>query len=116
MQKETGLLISVAGPAAEIETASREHIKAHVRRNAPPVITGDEVYFERQKDNTGIITGHAPRRSLLYRPEQGGKQKLMAANADCLVIVTSPPPVFSEERIDRYLIAAAILNIAPLIL
>lgn len=116
MQEETGLLISVSGPWADIETATGEHLKAHVRRNAPPVITGDQVCFERQQDHTAVITGHRPRHSLLYRPEHNGRQKLMAANADCLVIVTSPPPVFSEERIDRYLIAATILNIAPLIL
>ena len=55
-----------------------------------------------------------PRRSLLAR-EGHGKTKNIAANIDVICIVMSPPPVLSEYLIDRYLVAAELLKIEPLI-
>jgi ribosome biogenesis GTPase len=116
MTDQTGLLVTVAGATAEIEDDTGQRIPCHVRKNADTVITGDRVYWQLQADGSGIITGHAPRKSLLYRPENAHKRKLIAANIDCLLIVTAPPPVLSEDNLDRFLIAAEILKLTPLII
>ncbi len=111
-----GLLITTFGAHAEIEDEEGHVIRCHIRKNADPVITGDRVYWIPENGTeTGIILGHLPRKSLLCRPD-AHKLKLIAANLDAIIIVTAPPPVLSEDMIDRYLIAAETLNIQPIIL
>lgn len=110
----TGLLITSYGPTGEILADDGSLLTCHMRKNADPVITGDRVSFDLQPDGTAIITGHLPRHSLLYRPPN--KKKLIAANIDCLITVAAPPALFSEDRIDRSIVAAHALGLPALIL
>lgn len=112
-----GLLVTTFGANAEIEDEHGKIIRCHIRKNADPVITGDRVYWLPEKEaDTGVIVGHLPRKSLLARPESAHKLKLIAANLDAIIIVSAPPPVLSEDMIDRYLVAAETLKIQPIIL
>lgn len=112
-----GLLVTTFGAHAEVEDENGTLIRCHIRKNCDPVITGDRVYWVPEKEeHTGIIVGHLPRKSLLFRPESTHKQKLVAANLDAIIIVSAPPPVLSEDMIDRYLVAAETLKIQPVIL
>jgi ribosome biogenesis GTPase len=111
-----GLLVTTFGANAELEDEYGAIIRCHIRKNAAPVVTGDRVYWLPEKDGTATIIGPMPRTSLLYRPENAYTQKLIAANIDVIVIVTAPPPVLSEDMIDRYLVAAELLKIKPIIL
>ncbi len=112
-----GLLVTTFGANAEIEDEQGNLIRCHIRKNADSVITGDRVYWQpEQEAGTGVILGHLPRKSLLCRPENAHKIKLIAANVDAILIVSAPPPVLSEDMIDRYLVAAEALNIQPVIL
>ncbi|MDX1902254.1 MAG: small ribosomal subunit biogenesis GTPase RsgA [Gammaproteobacteria bacterium] len=110
-----GLLVSVAGATAEIENSEGKLIRCHVRKNAEPVITGDHVAWELANDGTGIITGPVARKTVLFRPENAHKRKLIAANIDFIFVVTAPPPVLAEDILDRYLIAAQQFKITPVI-
>ncbi len=111
------LLVTTFGLHAEIEDENGALIRCHIRKNCDPVITGDRVYWiPEQGAETGIIVGHLPRKSLLFRPEGAHKQKLIAANLDAIIIVSAPPPVLSVDMIDRYLVAAETLKIKPVIL
>ncbi|MHB1948073.1 MAG: small ribosomal subunit biogenesis GTPase RsgA [Gammaproteobacteria bacterium] len=109
-----GLLVAHFGATVEVEDANGQIIRCHLRKNLDPVITGDRVLWQPSHDNTGIIVGHLPRKSLLARPENKNKIKPVAANVDAMLIVTCPP-VISEHLLDRYLVAAENLNILPLI-
>ena len=111
-----GLLITTYGAQAELENEYGEIIRCHTRKNADPVVTGDRVYWIPEKDGTGIIVGPMPRKSLLYRPESAHHMKLAAANIDVVIIVTAPPPILSEDMIDRYLVATELLKIKAVIL
>lgn len=111
----TGLLITTAGAHAEVESTDGQLIRCHVRKNADPIITGDIVTYELTAEGTGIITGFLPRTSLLFRPENKHKHKLLAANIDYIIIVLAPPPIFSADMLDRYLLAAHQMKIAPVI-
>lgn len=111
-----GLLVTTFGAHAEIENEEGKLIRCHIRKNADPVITGDRVYWLPESPDTGVILGHFPRKSLLCRPENAHRLKLIAANLDAIIIVSAPPPVFSEEMIDRYLVAAETVKIRPVIL
>ncbi len=111
-----GLLISTFGAQGDIENEEGHIIRCHMRKNADPVVTGDRVFWLPEKDGTATVVGHAKRSSLLFRPEHANKIKLIAANIDIIIIVTSPPPILSEDMIDRYLVAAETVNIRPIIL
>lgn len=112
-----GLLVTSFGAHGELEDEQGNLVRCHIRKNSDPVITGDQVYWIPEQENgTGIIVGHLPRKSLLFRPESAHRHKLIAANLDAIIIVNAPPPVLSEDMIDRYLIAAESLKIKPVIL
>jgi ribosome biogenesis GTPase len=111
-----GLIIAHFGATAEVEDTSGQIYRCHLRKNSEPVITGDRVLWRLENNGTGIVVTHQPRKSLLSRPEGPKKVKLIAANIDDIIIVSAPPPIFSEYLIDRYLVAAENLQITPVIL
>lgn len=80
---------------------------------------GDEVYVEFEEEDA-IVRGIAPRRTRLSRPEAGNPERpfeqVIAANVDVLLIVAaiSHPP-FRAGLIDRFLIAAQLGGVAPLL-
>ena len=115
--EQEGLIIAHFGASAEVEDNAGHVYHCHLRRNAEPSITGDHVLWRLEQDNkTGIVASVLPRQSLLARPERKNKLKLIAANVDAIIIATAPAPLLSERLIDRYLVAAANLNIPAAIL
>lgn len=116
---QPGLVISYFGNSVAVEAASGQVFQCHLRRNQELPLVGDRVIWQLEQDNTGIVLAIEPRRSLLARGhERGdgqGKMKAIAANVDAMIIVMAPPPGFSEHLIDRYLIAAEILDLQPII-
>ncbi|HTM64343.1 MAG TPA: ribosome small subunit-dependent GTPase A [Gammaproteobacteria bacterium] len=109
---QIGLVISYYGSTVSVETADGGIIPCHLRRNQELPVVGDEVEWrpEAGGDN-GIVAGILPRRSMLARADARGKMKPIAANIDVLVIVMPPPPAFSVQLVDRYLVASELLNI-----
>jgi ribosome biogenesis GTPase len=110
-----GLVISYFGNSVAVETDDGQVFPCHLRRNQELPVVGDRVRWQLESDISGIILGIEPRRSMLARGNVGGTLKPIAANIDVLVVVMSPPPVFSEYLIDRYLIASELLKINPII-
>lgn len=112
---ESGLVISYFGNSVAVETSSGQLVPCQLRRNQTLPVVGDRVRWQFETDHTGIITEIEPRTSLLSRTDKLGKTKPLAANIDAIVIVMSPPPILAEHLIDRYLIAAELLRIKPVI-
>ena len=112
---ERGLVISYFGNSVAVEAEDGQVFQCHLRRNQELPVVGDYVHWEKEGDTTGIVTGITPRRSLLARGDNRGKMKPIAANIDAIVIVMAPPPIFSEYLIDRYLVAAELLKIQPIL-
>jgi len=111
-----GLIVATFGATADIEDDQGQLIRCHLRKNAEPVITGDRVLWQPENNGTGIVAALLPRKSLLGRPENARRTKPIAANIDAIIIACAPPPVFSEDMIDRYLVAAENVQIQPVIL
>ncbi|HLB57677.1 MAG TPA: small ribosomal subunit biogenesis GTPase RsgA [Gammaproteobacteria bacterium] len=111
-----GLIIAHFGAYAEVEDEKGVPFRCYLRKNLDPLITGDRVLWQLEKDNTGIIVSGLPRKSLLARPDHHNQMKPIAANIDAVIIVVTPPPILSEYLIDRYLVAAEYLNIPCIIL
>lgn len=82
------------------------------------VTVGDIVFFEPLSDHEGVIASVAPRRTLLSRADNLSqkKEQMIAANVDLVLITASVVnPPFKPELVDRYLIAAGMGGITPLV-
>jgi len=113
-RQQTGLVIAHHGASLLVETADQQQRECHSRKSAGPLVTGDQVIVETgERDN--VILRRLPRRSELTRPDSRGKSRIIAANIDQLLIVIAPRPAFKEALIDRYLVAAELSGITPVI-
>jgi ribosome biogenesis GTPase / thiamine phosphate phosphatase len=110
-----GLVISYFGSSVAVEAKDGQVFQCHLRRNQELPVVGDRVEWQLEKDNTGIIQAILPRRTMLARGDARGKEKPIAANIDAILIVMAPPPIFSEYLVDRYLVAAELLKIQPIL-
>lgn len=112
---QQGLVISYFGNSVAVEAEDGQVFQCHLRRNQELPVVGDKVQWELGQGETGTILMIEPRRSLLMRGDGRGKMKPIAANIDAIVIVMSPPPIFSEYLVDRYLVASELLHIPPIL-
>ncbi len=104
MSKSTnrhGTIVAAFGRHYEIELADGTLATGYPRGKKSPFAVGDEV----ELTPDGQITGHGPRRSLLYRSD-AYRQKLIAANATQLLLVVATDPSFSDMLLSRALVAA----------
>ena len=85
------------------------------RANLGPLVAGDRVVWRAGADQTGVIESRHPRHSLLERPDNFGRLKPVAANIDQMLIVIAPEPAPQHNLIDRYLVAAELMNVRPVI-
>lgn len=100
-----GTIVAAHGRHYEVETADGRRWQAVPRGKKSLCACGDRVTIEPTGDAGALIVKHLPRRTLLYRSD-AWKQKLIAANADQIVLVTATEPAFSAELLTRALVAA----------
>jgi ribosome biogenesis GTPase len=106
-----GTIVAAFGRHYEIELAEGILATGYPRGKKSPFAVGDEVDLSRD----GQITGHATRRSLLYRSD-AYRQKLIAANATQLLLVVATDPSFSDMLLSRALVAAEHEGLRPVII
>lgn len=110
-----GVVITHFGAELELEPlAGGEHLRCFLRATVDPVVTGDRVLFEHERDEDGtpvprrgVVTARLPRDGLLARHTARGL-KPVCANLDVLVVVLAPEPAPHADLLDRYLLAAAL--------
>ena len=117
---KTGLVITRFGQHADIEDSESGEIhRCNLRRGIETLVSGDKVIWrsglEKMAGISGVVEAVEPRTSVLTRPDYYDGLKPVAANVDQMVIVSSVLPELSLNIIDRYLVAAETLQIAPLI-
>lgn len=111
---QTGLVISCFGSSVAVEAVDGQEIPCHLHRNQELPVVGDRVTWQIEGEG-GVITGILPRRTLLSRGDNHGRLRALAANVDMILLVMAPPPVFSAYLVDRYIVAAEILGIRPVL-
>ncbi len=110
-----GRIIVHFGKQIIIEDELGELHRCCARRNLPPLVCGDYISWYYPDPKSCIIHALKARSSLLARPDDRGKQKIIAANIDQILIVCSPLPELNENLLDRYLVAATLTGINPVI-
>lgn len=115
-----GLVITRFGQHADIEDLESGDIeRCNLRRGIESLVSGDKVIWRKGLESmagiSGVVEAVEPRSSILTRPDYYDGLKPVAANIDQMIIVSSVLPELSLNIIDRYLIAAVTLNIAPIL-
>lgn len=109
-----GQVIAVHGRQYLVELHDGETLACFPRGKRSELACGDRVAVLRTARGQGVIEATDPRRTLLYRSDLH-RQKLIAANADLMIVVLAGAPSFYEELLDRCLVAAEHQHIAALI-
>lgn len=122
---ESGVVIGTRGKRFEVRLADETCLDCEVRQRVKfktdhqtPVTVGDDVLVTRIDSSNGAIEQVLERRTSFFRPSKGKEisKQIIAANLDQLAIVASvTAPPLKTGLIDRFLIAAALGNMAPLV-
>jgi ribosome biogenesis GTPase len=120
-EEQIGLVVSHFGNTLEVESqkGGGERFRCHARQNLGPIVVGDRVVFcETTEGNSerGLVTARQERTSLLMRPDVYKQQKEIAANVDQMFITMAAEPEVVPYFIDKYLVAAELQKIKPILL
>lgn len=88
-----------------------EPVELHFRRRAGRPLAGDLVEIDRDRAVSKIL----PRTSVFGRGTARGSFQPIAANLDTLLIVIAPEPAPSEDLLHRYLTAAWMQKVEPVV-
>jgi ribosome biogenesis GTPase len=117
--EQHGLIISHFGRTVDVEATEGPQqgtiLRCHMRTNLGQLVTGDRVIWREGKE-TGVVVAKLDRKSELLRPNPYGEMKPVAANIDFIVITVAVEPTPHANLIDRYLVAAELSDIEPVIL
>lgn len=110
-----GLVLARFSAKVDVEIASGQVLRCHLRANLGEVVAGDRVIWQTQEES-GVVLSVLPRTSQLQRPDTYGKLKPVAANVTRCVITVAPEPQAHANLIDRYLVVAETLGLEPILL
>ncbi len=110
-----GQVIAAYGRHYLVETGDGRRYACFPRGKKSAVACGDRVMFAQTAEAQGVIEAVDPR-STLFSRSAAHRQKLIAANVSQLAIVVAAEPSFSEELINRCLVAAEVQDMHALIL
>ena len=111
-----GLLSVVCDEAGGVwRCATRRLLKTLSTEQRQVVAAGDVVWFRPEGKDEGVIERVEPRRGILSRTSRG-RQHVLVANVDQIVIVTSAAePRLKPNLIDRVLVMAEKVDICPVV-
>lgn len=111
---ENGRVISSFGHQVLIESENRDRSQRCFPRANLRLVCGDFVHWREGKDE-GVVEHQLERRSALTRPDAYGNMRTIASNIDQLLITVAAEPEAHANLIDRYIIAARLQNIEPIL-
>ncbi|MEI6413788.1 MAG: ribosome small subunit-dependent GTPase A [Pseudomonadota bacterium] len=112
---QTGTVVVRHGASLVVRDANHCLVPCDLRQNLGHPVCGDQVVWYPTEEGRGVVSAILPRRTLLVRPDYGGREKPLVANVDCLAVVLAPEPAPNFYLLDQYLVAAAVLGLDPLL-
>ncbi|MCO4321157.1 small ribosomal subunit biogenesis GTPase RsgA [Aliidiomarina quisquiliarum] len=116
---QPGRVVSRFGQHVDILDNQGITYRCNIRRAVKSLVTGDRVVWRKaptqEQGMQGVVEAVEPRDSELCRPDIYDGLKPVAANVDQIFIVSSSQPAFSDQIIDRYLVACADAGIQAII-
>lgn len=100
-----GRIVAAYGRRYLVELRDGTTLDCVTRGRRGALACGDRVSIARRGPGQGVIERIGARDTLLYRSDRG-RQKLIAANANQIVVVVAPIPTFHEDLVNRCLAAA----------
>lgn len=114
---QPGLVMTNFGKRLLVESEQGDLFNCAVRQHLGKLVAGDRVLWQTDVEaGTGVVSEVLNRHSELSRPGFRGQTRMVAANIDFIGIVTPIEPGIHPDMIDRYLVAAAQLNIPVVII
>lgn len=110
-----GQVVAAFGRQYQVELPDGEMLSCVTRGKKRGVACGDRVEIKPTAIGQAVIESVLPRSALLYRSDLY-REKLIAANVTRIIIVVAAAPRYSEELINRCLVAAEHQGIGSLIL
>lgn len=96
---------------------SGEVVKARIKGKRIKPVCGDFVQAEPiENESDWLITSIDERQNELTRPNMRGQIEVLAANIDTLVVVASVSPLPDWFIVDRYLCAAELMGVNPILI
>ncbi len=119
-QCREGLVVARHGAQVTVEDSTGRLHECMSRRRLGTVVCGDRVRWRPARNGHCSLEALLPRRSLLARPDARGRLRPVCANVDQLVVVNAPLQASNHdglrlELLDRYLVAAELMEIQALI-
>lgn len=116
-KQQKGLVITSFGKRVLLDNLQGEQFSCAIRQGLGKLVAGDQVIWQSvASNNQGVVTQLLPRQHELSRPGFRGQKRMIAANIDFIGIVTPVVPGVHPDMIDRYLVAAAQLEIPAVII
>jgi ribosome biogenesis GTPase / thiamine phosphate phosphatase len=119
-RQQAGLVVSHFGNMLEVES-NNLRFRCHARQNLGQIVVGDRVIFCSAIDgegdaHLGLVIARQERSSVLIRPDVYKQYKEIAANIDQMFITMAAEPEVIPYFIDKYLVAAELQKIRPILL
>ncbi|MFQ5645292.1 MAG: small ribosomal subunit biogenesis GTPase RsgA [Thiogranum sp.] len=114
-QGQPGLVLAHFGQVSLVEDAQGEVYRCATRKNLPRTVCGDRVLWQASNPREGVINQVLERETTLARPDHSNRVRPVAANLDQIVVVIATRPSFEYGMLDRYLVAAELMDAAPVI-
>ena len=111
---EAGVVIASYGKQVLVEHDDQQRTLCHLRAHLTPPVAGDRVIWT-PSEETGVISALVERRNVLERPDIRGRLRPIAANIDLMLVVFAPEPAPQPHLLDRYLVAAAYIDVEPVL-
>ena len=109
-----GEVIAAFGRRFHVQLPDSETLECVTRGRRSEFACGDRAVVQRTDRGQGVIADASPRTSLLYRSDMF-RQKLIAANVDQVIFVLAAAPSYSEELLNRCLMASEGAGVTPVV-
>jgi len=111
----TGTVVAKYRRHCLVACADGQRISCQIGRRSLRPVVGDDVCWQREDADSGILTSLAERQTELVRTDSRGRPELVAANVTQLIVTVAPDPAPDWFLVDRYLATAELGELAAIL-